>query len=52
MQVRIYEVKKEDALGRDLPAANQFAKGKRRKTSAAASKSSERVRSSKRKAST
>jgi dolichyl-diphosphooligosaccharide---protein glycosyltransferase len=32
-QVRIYEVKKEDALGRDLKTANAFAQGKKRKRS-------------------
>ncbi|EIN06208.1 oligosaccharyl transferase STT3 subunit [Punctularia strigosozonata HHB-11173 SS5] len=31
--VRIYEVKKEDALGRDLKTANAFAQGKKRKRS-------------------
>jgi dolichyl-diphosphooligosaccharide--protein glycosyltransferase len=30
-QVRIYEVKKEDTLGRDLKTANAFAQGKKRK---------------------
>jgi hypothetical protein len=32
-QVRIYQVKKEDLLGRDLKSANAFAKGKKRKRS-------------------
>ncbi|KAJ7493357.1 oligosaccharyl transferase STT3 subunit [Mycena galericulata] len=31
--VRIYEVRKEDLLGRDLKSANAFAKGKKRKRS-------------------
>ncbi|KAF5379512.1 hypothetical protein D9615_006524 [Tricholomella constricta] len=31
--VRIYEVKKEDSLGRDLKSANAFAQGKKRKRS-------------------
>jgi len=31
--VRIFEVKKEDPLGRDLKSANQFAQGKKRKRS-------------------
>ena len=30
-QVRIYQVKKEDPLGRDLKSANAFAQGKKRK---------------------
>jgi len=30
-QVRIYQVKKEDALGRDLKSANAFEEGKKRK---------------------
>ncbi|MCO5565759.1 hypothetical protein L7F22_019434 [Adiantum nelumboides] len=38
--VRIYEVKKEDPLGRDLPAANAFNKGKRRKVAAVPPKGS------------
>jgi len=29
--VRIYQVKKEDSLGRDLKSANAFSEGKRRK---------------------
>jgi dolichyl-diphosphooligosaccharide--protein glycosyltransferase len=29
--VRIYQVKKEDMLGRDLKSANAFEKGKKRK---------------------
>ena len=33
LQVRIYQVKKEDPLGRDLKAANAFANGKKRKKS-------------------
>ena len=32
-QVRIYQVKKEDPLGRDLKSANSFAAGKKRKRS-------------------
>ena len=32
-QVRIYQVKKEDLLGRDLKTANAFANGKKRKKS-------------------
>lgn len=31
--VRIYAVKKEDPLGRDLKSANAFAQGKKRKRS-------------------
>ncbi|EPQ56204.1 hypothetical protein GLOTRDRAFT_128151, partial [Gloeophyllum trabeum ATCC 11539] len=31
--VRIYQVKKEDSLGRDLKSANAFAEGKKRKRS-------------------
>ncbi|KAH9479258.1 oligosaccharyl transferase stt3 subunit [Psilocybe cubensis] len=31
--VRIYQVKKEDSLGRDLKSANQFSQGKKRKRS-------------------
>jgi len=31
--VRIYQVKKEDPLGRDLKSANAFAQGKKRKRS-------------------
>lgn len=38
--VRIYEVKKQDPLGRDLPAANAFNKGKRRKIAAVPPKGS------------
>jgi dolichyl-diphosphooligosaccharide--protein glycosyltransferase len=38
--VRIYEVKKPDPLGRDLPAANAFEKGKRRKRAAVAPRGS------------
>ena len=30
-QVRIYQVKKEDPLGRDLRSANAFAQGKKKK---------------------
>lgn len=33
LQVRIYEVKKEDLLGRDLKSANAFTHGKKRKRS-------------------
>ena len=33
IQVRIYQVKKEDLLGRDLKSANAFANGKKRKKS-------------------
>jgi dolichyl-diphosphooligosaccharide--protein glycosyltransferase len=29
--VRIYQVKKEDSLGRDLKTANAFSEGKKRK---------------------
>jgi dolichyl-diphosphooligosaccharide--protein glycosyltransferase len=29
--VRIYQVKKEDSLGRDLKSANAFVEGKKRK---------------------
>jgi len=29
--VRIYQVKKEDSLGRDLKSANAFSEGKKRK---------------------
>ncbi|KAJ7876262.1 oligosaccharyl transferase STT3 subunit [Mycena leptocephala] len=36
--VRIYEVRKEDLLGRDLKSANAFAKGKKRKRSKPVSK--------------
>lgn len=32
-KVRIYEVKKDDILGRDLKVANGFAEGKKRKRS-------------------
>lgn len=32
-QVRIYQVKKEDPLGRDLKSANAFAQGKKKKKS-------------------
>jgi dolichyl-diphosphooligosaccharide--protein glycosyltransferase len=31
LQVRIYQVKKEDPLGRDLKSANAFDQGKKRK---------------------
>ena len=31
VQVRIYQVKKEDPLGRDLKNANAFAQGKKKK---------------------
>ena len=31
--VRIYQVKKEDPLGRDLRSANAFAQGKKKKKS-------------------
>jgi dolichyl-diphosphooligosaccharide--protein glycosyltransferase len=31
LQVRIYEVKKDDVLGRDLKIANAFDQGKKRK---------------------
>lgn len=33
LQVRIYQVKKEDLLGRDLKTANSFDQGKKRKKS-------------------
>lgn len=33
LQVRIYQVKKEDPLGRDLKTANSFDQGKKRKKS-------------------
>ncbi len=36
--VRIYQVRKEDPLGRDLKSANAFAEGKKRKRSKPASK--------------
>ncbi|KAJ7623577.1 oligosaccharyl transferase STT3 subunit [Roridomyces roridus] len=36
--VRIYQVRKEDLLGRDLKSANAFAKGKKRKRSKPASR--------------
>jgi dolichyl-diphosphooligosaccharide---protein glycosyltransferase len=35
VQVRIYEVKKDDPLGRDIPWMNSFNAGKRRKKSIA-----------------
>ena len=36
--VRIYQVKKEDPLGRDLKSANAFSEGKKRKRSKPVSK--------------
>ncbi len=36
--VRIYQVRKEDPLGRDLKSANAFAEGKKRKRSKPVSK--------------